>query len=50
MSQSRIAVRRSAFAGIKLLVVFMYYTAEAAWPGIGYDGPWVPRGPETTWV
>ncbi len=50
MSQSRIAVRRSAFAGIKLLVVFMYYTSEAAWPSIGYDGPWVPRGPETTWA
>ncbi|UCE85438.1 MAG: gluconate 2-dehydrogenase subunit 3 family protein [Deltaproteobacteria bacterium] len=50
MQQSRLAIRRSAFAGIKLLVVFMYYTAEPAWPSIGYDGPWVPRGPDVTWV
>lgn len=43
---SRFAWRRSAFQGLKFLSVFFYYTREETWPGIGYQGPWVPRGPE----
>ncbi len=49
MMQSRLAVRRSAFQGLKFLVLFFHYAQEPAWQGIGYDGPWVPRGPERTW-
>jgi hypothetical protein len=39
------AFRRSAFSGLKFLVMFFYYTQDAAWAGTGYDGPWVPRRP-----
>jgi hypothetical protein len=41
------AFRRSAFSGLKFLVMFFYYTQDAAWAGTGYDGPWVPRRPPT---
>ena len=43
MAASRLAVRRTAFQGLKLLTVFFTYTQEPTWPGIGYEGPWVPR-------
>lgn len=43
MVHSRFALRRSAFGGLKFLVMFFHYTQEAAWVGTGYDGPWVPR-------
>ncbi len=43
MIESRFAVRRSAFGGLKFLVMFLHYTQDAAWVGTGYDGPWVPR-------
>jgi hypothetical protein len=42
---SQLAFRRSAFSGLKFLVMFFYYTQDAAWAGTGYDGPWVPRQP-----
>jgi hypothetical protein len=42
------AARRSAFQGLKLLVVFFTYTRPETWPHIGYQGPWVPPGPERT--
>lgn len=45
MAASRWAPRRSAFQGLRFLVMFMHYSQEPAWVGIGYDGPWVPRGP-----
>jgi len=48
MATSRLAVRRSAFQGLKLLVVFFTYTRPETWSRIGYHGPWVPRGPEMT--
>ena len=48
MATSRLAVRRSAFQGLKLLVVFFTYTQPETWPHIGYQGPWVPPGPERT--
>lgn len=40
---SHVAFRRSAFSGLKFLVMFFHYTQDAAWAGTGYDGPWVPR-------
>lgn len=43
MIESRFALRRSAFGGLKFFVMFLHYTQDAAWAGIGYDGPWVPR-------
>jgi len=45
---SRLAVRRSAFQGLKFLVMFFHYSQDAAWAGTGYDGPWVPRVPPAT--
>jgi hypothetical protein len=48
MATSRLAVRRSAFQGLKLLVVFFTYTRPETWSRIGYLGPWVPQGPERT--
>lgn len=48
MATSRLAVRRSAFQGIKMLLVFFTYTRPETWSRIGYQGPWVPPGPERT--
>lgn len=44
---SRLGFRRSSFQGVKFLVTFLHYSQEPAWAGIGYDGPWVPRGPDS---
>lgn len=39
---------RELFAGLKQLCCFFFYSADASWPGIGYDGPWVvARGSST---
>ncbi|MCC6640981.1 MAG: gluconate 2-dehydrogenase subunit 3 family protein [Deltaproteobacteria bacterium] len=43
MAASRLAARRTAMQGLKLLTVFFTYTQEPTWAAIGYDGPWVPR-------
>lgn len=45
MATSRFALRRTAFQGLKFLVLFFHYTQEPAWAGTGYGGPWVPRVP-----
>ena len=45
MTTSRLGWRRSAFQGLKFLVMFFHYTQDASWPAIGYDGPWVQRNP-----
>lgn len=45
MAGSRFAARRTAFQGIKALVMFFHYTQERAWLATSYDGPWVPRVP-----
>lgn len=29
------------FAGLKELCMFYFYSDDASWPNIGYDGPWV---------
>ncbi len=42
-AESRLEIRRLAFRAIKNLVMLAYYQADASWPGIEYDGPWVGR-------
>lgn len=34
---------RSAFAGVRFLVVFFYYSDDRTWPGLGYAGPSMPE-------
>lgn len=36
---------RSAFAGVRFLVIFFYYSDERTWPGIGYAGPQIAEKP-----
>ncbi len=45
LAGSSLALPRSAFQGVKFLVMFFYYSQEAAWSAIGYGGPFVERGP-----
>lgn len=40
---SRLLPLRAAYAALKALVMISYWTRPAAWPAIGYDGPWVGR-------
>jgi hypothetical protein len=40
--QSRFQVRRIAFQAIKNLAFLGYYSQDATWKGIHYQGPWVP--------
>ena len=40
---SRLPLRRIAFQALKNLAVLGYYSQDATWKGIHYDGPWVPR-------
>lgn len=37
------SLRREAFAGLKFLIVFFYYSDDRTWPSIGYGGPLVPE-------
>jgi hypothetical protein len=34
---------RAAYTAVKALCMLAYWTREAAWPAMGYDGPWVGR-------
>lgn len=34
---------RSAFAGVRFLVIFFYYSDDRTWSGLGYSGPSVPE-------
>jgi hypothetical protein len=43
LMQSRLAIAREIYAGLKQLCLFQFYAADASWPAIGYDGPWVGR-------
>ncbi|UYV16575.1 hypothetical protein [Porphyrobacter sp. ULC335] len=36
-------VVRAAYAGIRFLVVFFYFTDDRTWPGLGYAGPQMPE-------
>jgi len=42
-AESRFATRRLAFRALKNLSMLGYYSQDATWKGIHYDGPWVPR-------
>ncbi len=42
-STSRSDTRRLAFRALKNLSMLGYYSQDATWKGIHYDGPWVPR-------
>jgi len=36
-------IRRLAFRALKNLSMLGYYSQDATWKGIHYDGPWAPR-------
>ena len=36
---------RSAFAGVRFLVIFFYYSDDRTWPGLGYAGPQIAEKP-----
>ncbi|HVO24098.1 MAG TPA: gluconate 2-dehydrogenase subunit 3 family protein [Candidatus Margulisiibacteriota bacterium] len=40
---SRSSTRRLAFRALKNLSMLGYYSQDATWKGIHYDGPWLPR-------
>jgi hypothetical protein len=40
---SNLETRRLAFRALKNLSMLGYYSQDATWKGIHYDGPWVPR-------
>ncbi len=42
-AMSRSDTRRLAFRALKNLSMLGYYSQDATWKGIHYDGPWVPR-------
>jgi len=45
LERSRFTLGRVAFATVKLFACYYHYTDAAAWPALGYDGPWVGRIP-----
>ena len=40
---SRFQIRRLAFQALKNLSMLGYYSQDATWRAIHYDGPWAPR-------
>lgn len=40
-AESRLGFRRAGFAAVKRLAMSVYYSQEAAWPAIGFPGPWL---------
>ena len=40
---SRLAARQLAFRALKNLSMLGYYSQDATWKAIHYDGPWAPR-------
>jgi hypothetical protein len=42
-SESRFAVLRTGFQAFKNLSYLGYYSQDATWKGIHYDGPWAPK-------
>jgi hypothetical protein len=42
--ESRLALRRQAFQGIRNLCLFGYYSQPEVWPAIGYQGPLLGKG------
>lgn len=41
---SRFATLREVFAGLKTLCLFLFYSTDASWGALGYDGPLVRAG------
>jgi hypothetical protein len=44
-AESRFALRRSAFLALRNLAFLGYYSQDATWQSIGYQGPLLPRRP-----
>ena len=42
-ARSRLAPRRQGAAVLRALASLAYYGRDAAWPDVGYDGPWLGR-------
>ncbi len=42
-ADSRFATRRLAFQAFKNLSMLGYYSQDATWPAIHYQGPWAPK-------
>jgi hypothetical protein len=42
-ADSRFHTRRIAFQALKNLSMLGYYSQDATWPAIHYDGPWAPK-------
>jgi hypothetical protein len=42
-ADSRFHTRRIAFQAFKNLAMLGYYSQDATWPGIHYQGPWAPK-------
>jgi len=42
-AESRFATRRLAFQAFKNLAMLGYYSQDAVWPAIHYQGPWAPK-------
>ncbi len=38
---STIDLRRQAYQALRMLVFFYYYSQDATWKALGYDGPWI---------
>jgi len=38
---SALDLRREAYQVMRMLALFYYYSQDATWKAIGYDGPWV---------
>jgi hypothetical protein len=43
LARGPVRLLRSGVAALKSLVMLAYWTREATWPAIGYDGPWLGR-------
>ena len=41
LNGSRVATLRQVAQGVFVFVTLAFYSSEAVWPSIGYDGPWV---------
>lgn len=37
----RFGLAREAYAGLRALCLFAFYSADESWPALGYEGPWV---------
>lgn len=40
---SRFSFRRQAFQALRMMALFFFYSQDATWKAIGYDGPWVSK-------